>query len=191
MVIFNAYSTIQGTTDDYLVGNAGIFANRPQEYFKSDLGYGGTQHTAFVTCQYGHFWTDAKRGRVYSVQPGGAGMQEISQSGMVNWFRENLPFRIKKQFPNISDNMLDNAYEGLGISMVWDDRYSRLFLTKLDAKVKSGITVHQGDVATMPNNSVALGEKYTDDKEKLDFYYKPPQGGDPYVVHPTDSPKYL
>ena len=188
VVVFNAYSTIQATTDDYLVGNAGIFANRPQEYFKSDLGYGGTQHTAFATCQYGHFWVDAKRGRVYSVQPGGAGMQEISQNGLGNWFRENLPFRIKKQFPNISDNMIDNAYEGLGISMVWDDRYSRLFVTKLDAKVKSGITLHQGDVATMPNNSVALGERYTDDKENLDFYYKPPQGGDPYVVHPQTHP---
>ena len=150
VVVFNAYSTIQATTDDYLVGNAGIFANRPQEYFKSDLGYGGTQHTAFATCQYGHFWVDAKRGRIYSINPGGAGMQEISQNGLGNWFRENLPFRIKKQFPNISDNMIDNPYEGLGISMVWDDRYSRLFVTKLDAKVKSGITIHDGPKETLP-----------------------------------------
>ena len=189
VVVFNAYSTLQGTTDDYLVGNAGIFANRPQEYFKSELGYGGTQHRAFATCQYGHFWVDAKRGRVYSVQPGGAGMQEISQSGMVNWFRENLPFRIKKQFPNISDNMIDNAFEGLGISMVWDDRYSRLFITKLDAKVKSGITLHQGDEGTMPLNSVAIGRRYTDDKEDLDFYYLPPTGGKPFIVHPQTHPE--
>ena len=136
LVIFNAYSTIQGSTENYAVGTGNIFQNRPSDFYQTELGYGGTQHRAWVSCEYGHFWVDAKRGKVFNVKSGGNGVQEISDNGLSNWFRENLPFRIKKQFPNIPNDMLDNTYDGLGITMVWDDRYSRLFITKRDVRVK-------------------------------------------------------
>ena len=107
-----------------------------------------------VSCQFGHYWADAKRGRVYSVNPGGTAWDEISNKGMKNWFRENLPFRIKKQFPSMPDAMLDNAFDGIGITMTWDDRYLRLFLTKLDVKVKdsvlSNVTLEGLDFSTHP-----------------------------------------
>ena len=196
-VVFNAYSTIAGTTEDFQVGNSGIFQNRPQEYFKSELGYGGTQHRAFASCEFGHYWVDAKRGRVYTIKPGGAGFEEISRNGMTNWFRENLPFRIKQQFENagidVPNDLIDNAYEGLGISMVWDDRYSRLFITKLDAKVKSGITLYNGPKETMPctlGGTITIDKRYEDDKEKLDFWYLSPSPlcEGPTLVHPQTHP---
>ncbi len=170
-VIFNAYNVISGDVEDVALAqeSRSLFGNtRPSDFFKTDLGYGGTQNRAIVSCQFGHYWADAKRGRVYGVAPGGKNWDELSNQGMKNWFRENLPFRIKKQFPNMPDDMLDNAYDGIGITMTWDDRFLRLFLTKLDVKVKdeylSGVTI-----------------------EGLDFYYAPSRGAKKIKIHPTDT----
>lgn len=136
VVIFNAYNTIAGSTEQIQLGTGDIFKTRPTEFFRSEMGHGGTQHRAFVSCQYGHFWTDAIRGRVYQIGANGENLEEISSYGMKHWFRENLPFRIKKQFPNMPLEMLDNNYKGIGISMAWDDRYSRVFITKNDVVLK-------------------------------------------------------
>jgi hypothetical protein len=135
-VVFNAFNTIQGSIEDIQVGTGGVFAQRPTEYFRTELGYGGTQNRVFVSCEFGHFWVDAKRGKIHSMQSGGGGVDEISRNGMKNWFRENLPFQIVKDFPEISSDMLDNVYKGIGITMVWDARYSRLFVTKKDVRLK-------------------------------------------------------
>lgn len=184
--IFNAYNvvTTQGNTETFQFDpqtNRTLFKTRPQEYFKTELGYGGTQHRAMVSCQLGHYWTDAKRGRVYQISTQGSAWEEISNKGMKNWFRENLPFRIKTQFQDIPNDMLDNALDGLGIVMTWDDRYLRLFLTKLDAKVKSSITVWTGEDSSAPNNSMRIKD--------LDFIYKNELGVDS-VVNPQD-PTYF
>jgi len=134
--LHNAQNTIAGTAEDIQIGNGGLFAVRPSEFHKTDLGLGGTQHRAFVSCEFGHIWTDCKRGTVCKVDPGGGNFEIISNAGMKSWFKENLPFDIKKQFPNISNLMLDNAFNGIGIAMVWDSKYSRVLLTKKDVKVK-------------------------------------------------------
>ena len=199
-VIFNAYDTIEATTNNYTVGTGGVFQNRPTELSRTELGYGGTQHRAFVSCQAGYFWADAKRGRVYTIA--GQNISDISSSGMTNWFRENLPFRIKQQFENagvdVPNDLIDNAFEGLGISMVWDDRYSRVFITKLDAKVKSGILIHTGTKDDMPCSStgtIVIDKRYADDKDKLDFWFQPPPDPAtgvcpvPRIVHPQENPE--
>jgi hypothetical protein len=51
-------------------------------------------------------------------------------SGMRNWFKENLPFKILKS--GMSGIDTDNAFNGVGITMGWDSRFNRLFLTKKD-----------------------------------------------------------
>ncbi len=115
------------------------FARRPMTYSEVDLGYGGTQSSQAVSCEFGHFHVDAKRGQVIQIPTGGQGMEEISSliggkpSGMRNWFKEQLPFKIlKSQIANISDLDTDNAINGVGITMGYDSRFRRVFITKKD-----------------------------------------------------------
>jgi hypothetical protein len=113
------------------LGQGGIFAGRAIDFNKTDLGYAGTQHNAKISCDFGHFWTDAKRGKVFNLEPGGKSLNEIT-SGLEKWFKENLPFKILNTFPTID---IDNNFKGLGIAMGWDERQKRLFLTKKDYSI--------------------------------------------------------
>jgi len=133
--VFGAYVQIPVDDNNIQITSGGLFKTKPQDYANTDLGYAGTQHRAIVNCEYGHFWVDAKRGQVFMLGVGGLGLTDISQLGMGNWFMENLPFRIKQDF-DISDEDLDMCFiNGLGISMCYDKRFTRVFITKLDYKV--------------------------------------------------------
>lgn len=130
-------------------GTAGIFAKRPTEFKSTDLGFAGTQNTDICSTPYGHFWVDAKRGRIFQVDQNGKDLQIISEqignqpSNMKQWFREHLPFKILKQFPNID---VDNKFKGLGFNIYYDDRFSRVFFTKRDYIVKNnqGLQYEEG-----------------------------------------------
>lgn len=145
MVLFNAIDTVQKNTNMTLtqvVGTGGIFAQRPLEFKATDLGFAGTQHTDMVSTPYGHFSVDAKRGKIFQLDSNGKDLQPISdilgnkESGMKQWFQENLPFRILKSIPDLD---IDNKFKGVGISMGWDAKFERVFITKKDYVLKSGI----------------------------------------------------
>lgn len=116
----------------------GFLYSRPITFKKADLGFAGTQNTDFVSTPEGHYWVDAKRGRIFQVDQNGGNMEVISESvgrnpsGMKQWFREHLPFKILKQFPQID---VDNKFKGLGMNIWYDDRNNRVFFTKRDYKV--------------------------------------------------------
>ena len=123
---------------------ATAFARRPLTYTETDLGYGGTQSTQSVSCEYGHFHIDAKRGQVIHIKTGGQGAEDIAStiegkpSGMRNWFKEHLPFKIlKSKIINFDQIDLDNAINGVGISMGYDSRFRRIFITKKDYILKT------------------------------------------------------
>jgi hypothetical protein len=130
------------------LGQGGIFAGRSVNFNKTDLGYAGSQHISKVSCEFGHFWVDAKRGKVFQLDPNAKGLQDITV-GLEKWFRENLPFKITQYVQNIPQKDIDNNFKGLGISMGWDARLTRIFITKLDYKPKvDGITFIGGDFYT-------------------------------------------
>lgn len=109
---------------------------------KTNLGYAGSQHRAKVSCDFGHYWADAKRGKVFELAPGGKGLKDITQ-GVEKWFKENLPFKILRDFPTLD---VDNAFKGIGLTMGWDDRLKRLFITKKDYKpLVDGIELVDGE----------------------------------------------
>lgn len=124
---------VEGQTTQ--VGNGGPFSNPPQDFGTTTLGYIGTQNRAILHTEYGHIWADAKRGQIFNVGMGASSLDEISKNGMKNWFKENLPFRILRDFPNMPDQDADNNFLGVGIVMSFDKRYNRFLLTKLDWKL--------------------------------------------------------
>jgi hypothetical protein len=130
--VYNARIVLDSTAPYQLeIGNADMFKQKPVDLKSTDTGYIGTQHKAYVRCEYGTFWVDAKRGHIYQLT--GDGFNEIKNELNYNWFKENLPFQILKDLPNAD---VDASSIGIGIVMGWDERFERVFITKLDYRVK-------------------------------------------------------
>lgn len=129
-LIFNTIDILKERLNEtnYQLGSGGIFNSRAISFNKTNLGYAGTQHKTIVSTPFGHIWADAKRGKVHLLNTGGSGQEEISLSND-KWFKEHLPFKILKKFPNVN---VDRVYNGLGLSIGYDDRGKRILLTKLD-----------------------------------------------------------
>lgn len=167
------------------MGGKSFFQRLSTSFVNSKLGYGGTQNFTQVSCEAGHFWADAKRGQVLMVAPNSGAIQEISTSagskasGMRNWFKEHLPFKILKTLPNVDT---DNPYNGVGLTMGWDSRHRRVLLTKKDYLPKPCVEFIEGrgfvynntkccDEETTTNcpsgfsynETTSLCEKYTDE----------------------------
>lgn len=131
--LINAYNKIETNGLEIQVGRGALYESI-REFVSTDLGFMGSQNRSMIRTEFGHVFADAKRGQVFMIGPKGSGLEEISANKMRNWFRENLPFQIAKDF-NIDPKDLDNNYKGIGLHFSYDKRFSRLFLTKLDYKV--------------------------------------------------------
>lgn len=144
MVLFNAVDNLANELSPSAVeiGTGGIFTKRPIDFKSTDLGFAGTQNYEMVSTPFGHFSVDAKRGKIFMLDQTGRDLQPISDfiggkpSGMKNWFREHLPFKILKYIPELD---IDNHYKGVGITMGWDARFDRVFITKRDYELKQGV----------------------------------------------------
>lgn len=138
VVLFNAIDVLRErvTPENNTLGSGGMFATRPLEYKMTDLGYAGTQHKSMVSCEFGHFWADAKRGQLFQVDQNGKNLKEIT-TGLRNWFKEHLPFKmLKGNIEGLTALDLDSQFKGLGLVMGWDSRFKRVLITKRDYLVK-------------------------------------------------------
>lgn len=126
--VYGARVQLESTSPVQLeVGDASMFQQKPQDISKSDLGYVGSQHKAQVRTEFGTFFVDAKRGHIYQISK--QGFNEIKSETNFNWFKQNLPFKILKFYPEAD---IDNPAKGLALTMGWDERFERVFITKLD-----------------------------------------------------------
>jgi hypothetical protein len=138
--ILAAYDTLKSDAGNIQIGKGTIFGSRPREFSTAKLGFAGTQHTDILQTEFGHIWVDAKRGQVFNLQPGGAGLDELAKEGMRNWFKENLPFQILKDFNNFALEDIDNNFKGIGLHLSFDKRFNRFFITKLDYRKIKAVT---------------------------------------------------
>ena len=125
-------STDQNTA--YL--NTGDFLSiPPYEIMQTDLGYGGLQHKLGTSnSEYGYVWFDTLTGKVLSLTNG---INNLSLSGMSQWFKENsrskLNTFIKEQTgKEYIYNDSPNHFNGVGISIVYDQRFERVIINKKD-----------------------------------------------------------
>ena len=60
-------------------------------------------------------------------------VQNIVQPEDQWWFKENLPFKILQDFPEVD---IDNNYKYFGNCIVYDARFKKIIFTKRDAQLK-------------------------------------------------------
>lgn len=112
------------------VGNPNLFKGAPPiDFAETDLGYVGSQHKFLLKIPQGQITIDAKRGQVFLI----SGTQSVDLSafgsGMNRFFTDHLSFEILRYFPNVN---IDNHYNGVGLHGVYDSKFDRVILTKLD-----------------------------------------------------------
>jgi len=112
------------------VGNPSLFRGAPPiDFAETDLGYVGTQNKVLLKIPQGQVTIDAKRGQVFLI----TGTQAVDLSGfgsgMNRFFTDHLAFEILRYFPKIN---IDNHFNGVGLHGVYDSKYDRIIITKLD-----------------------------------------------------------
>jgi hypothetical protein len=112
------------------IGNSSLFKQAPPiDFAETDLGYVGTQNKFFLKIPQGQITIDAKRGQIFLLK--GTQLEELSAmgSGMNKFFTDHLAFEILKWFPEVDT---DNHFNGIGMHGVYDGKFDRVIITKLD-----------------------------------------------------------
>jgi hypothetical protein len=111
------------------LGNPSLFSAIPIDFAETDLGYVGSQNKFLLKIPNGQITIDAKRGQVFLIA--GTQIEDLSSfgSGMNRFFTDHLAFEILRYFPSVN---IDNNYTGVGLHGVYDSKFDRIIITKLD-----------------------------------------------------------
>ena len=117
------------------VGNPMMFRGAPPiDFAETDLGYVGTQNKMLLKIPQGQVTVDARRGQVFLITGTQAVDLSAFGSGMNRFFTDHLAFEILRYFPKVP---IDNHYNGIGLHGVYDSKFDRVIITKLDYIPKS------------------------------------------------------
>jgi hypothetical protein len=144
-LLYNTLLTIDTSNPQaaYL-GNPSLFRSSPPvDFAETDLGYVGSQNKFLLKIPQGQITVDAKRGQVFLLTNEGAKDLTSFSSGMNNFFTNHLGFEILRYFPSktiivngksvtVPGVDIDNNFNGIGLHGVYDNRYERIIITKLD-----------------------------------------------------------
>jgi hypothetical protein len=152
-MIYNALLTINTSSPQAAyIGNGTLFSSAPPiDFVETDLGYSGSQHKFFLRTKFGNISIDAKRGNVFIIV--GNKIQDIGDEGLSRFFEVSLPFQIKGSFP---DYDIDNNFKGVGLHGVYDEKYERLIITKLDYQPLDSNIIYNKSTDTFSLNGVTV-----------------------------------
>lgn len=115
---------------------------RPIEFTRSKVGYGGSQETASLQTDIGTIVLDTARGSIFLINAVPGSMPKLENFAetfgdnnvrMARWFQRNLPFKIRTtSIEGYEDINLDNNFNGVGISLSYDNLFKRVFISKKD-----------------------------------------------------------
>jgi hypothetical protein len=114
------------------LGNPSLFSSvepPPIDYAETDLGYVGSQNKFLLKIPQGQITVDAKRGQIFLIT--GTQATDISGygSGLNRFFTDHLSFEILRYYPTVD---IDNHFKNIGLHGVYDSKYDRVIITKLD-----------------------------------------------------------
>jgi hypothetical protein len=129
-LLYNSLLTIDTSNPlSAYIGNPKMFEAPPVDFAETDLGYVGTENKFLLKIPEGQITIDCKRGQIFLLTGTTATDLTAFGSGMHSFFKNNLPFKILNYFPNVS---VDNHFTSIGLHGVYDSKYNRVIITKLD-----------------------------------------------------------
>ena len=130
-LLYNTMLTIDTSNPQAAyIGNSTLFRSAPPiDFAETDLGYVGSQHKLLLKIPQGQISIDAKRGQIFLLSGNGATDLTAFGSGVNRFMTDHLAFEILRYYPNAQ---IDNSFKGLGLSGVFDSKYDRVIITKLD-----------------------------------------------------------
>ena len=130
-LLYNTMLTINTSNPQAAyIGNPTLFRSSPPvDFAETDLGYVGSQHKMLLKIPQGQISIDAKRGQIFLLSGQGATDLTAFGSGVNRFMTDHLAFEILRYYPTVN---IDNSFKGLGLSGVYDSKYDRVIITKLD-----------------------------------------------------------
>ena len=151
-------------------GNPTLFKGAPPiDFAETDLGYVGSQNKFLLKIPQGQITVDAKRGQVFLIS--GIEVLDLTGygSGVQRFFTDHLAFEILRYFPEIN---IDNHFNGIGLHGVYDTKFDRVIITKLDyipltKDIKYDSSLNEFYIESTLNDTVYRTQIYLDD---VDFF---------------------
>ena len=130
-LLYNTLLTIDTSNPQAAyVGNDTLFRSSPPiDFAETDLGYVGCQNKMLLKIPQGQITIDAKRGQVFLISGNQATDLSAFGSGLNRFFTDHLAFEILRYYPNVPT---DNHFNGIGLHGVYDSKYDRVIISKLD-----------------------------------------------------------
>ena len=184
-VLPSTSQSIQASEENIYIGTGQFFSAPVKEVVDSEVGYMGNQSQwASKVTEHGLFSVDARSGNIF-LYNSQINLLSGTKYGMSNYFREELPLNIIKQYEEIRQTTVSNIdnpanpYSSIGYTSVFDSRHNRIILTKHDWELTSeGIDLV---------NSIPLGQRldYTDEGWKYITL------GGASLIKPSDYPQWF
>ena len=144
-LLYNTLLTVETSNPQaaYL-GNDTLFRSAPPiDFAETDLGYVGCQNKMLLKIPQGQVTVDAKRGQVFLITGNQATDLSAFGSGLNRFFTDHLAFEILRYFPDKEEIIdgkkiiipgvdVDNHFNGIGLHGVYDSKYDRIIISKLD-----------------------------------------------------------
>jgi hypothetical protein len=130
-LLYNTMLTINTSNPQaaYL-GNSSLFRSSPPvDFAETDLGYVGSQNKMLLKIPQGQLTADAKRGQIFLISENQAVDITAFGSGVNRFMTDHLAFEILRFFPEADT---DNNFTKVGIHAVYDSKYDRIIISKLD-----------------------------------------------------------
>jgi hypothetical protein len=122
--------TLQGDGTTVYTGTGDVLSAPPKKLVSSEIGYAGVEDKFGINVnEFGTVLIDTVRGKIFLL---GGGLEEISNQGLRGFFRDNLPFKLKKLITTLDESNYYTHINGIGLLTTYDQKYRRLILHKRD-----------------------------------------------------------
>lgn len=114
------------------IGTGEFLAINPQKIESGNINYGSQSDFSTINVYNAVLFINQRSSEIflYSKQ----GITDLTNLGMKNWFRENLPLKIKHQLYDLSQYQwrINNPTIGIGVLTGYDKDLNRILITKKD-----------------------------------------------------------